>query len=217
MNYIYCVINKGVKQSFKGIGIEEKLVYTVPYKSLSLAVHDSSKEPKLDEEDHLISHQYVIDFLAKRFNTVIPFNINTFIKKEKIETFLEKNYEAFKEKLENLKDKSEFMVQILYEPEPKKLELKGSVKNYILKQKKLRKRILEEVANFRKRFYNQIKEAVDDVRIKEDGKSLLSVSCLVHKDKVKELEALSKKIGNLPKFRVCLSGPWTVCSFVEVR
>lgn len=217
MNYVYCVINKGVKQSFKETGVEDKKVYTVPYKGLSLAVHDSSKEPELDEEDYLISHQYVIDFLTKRFNTVIPFNINTFIRKEKIETFLEKNYDAFKEKLESLKDKSEFTVQIFYEPEPKKLELKGSVKNYILKQKKLRKRILEEVANFRERFYNQIKEVVDDVRIKEDGKSLLSVSCLVHKDKVKELEALSKKIGKLPKFKVSLSGPWTVCSFVEVR
>ncbi|MBU4501467.1 MAG: GvpL/GvpF family gas vesicle protein [Nanoarchaeota archaeon] len=217
MNYVYCIINKNIKQSFGYIGVEDKEVYTIPHKDVSLVVHDSDKEAKLNVEDHLICHQYVISFLTKKFNTVIPFGMNTFIKKEKAEPFLEKNYETFKKKLESLKDKSEFIVQIFYDPEPKKSELKGSVKDYILKQKKLRKDVLEELTKFRKKFYNQIKEIVDDIKIKEDEddeKPLLSMSCLVHKNKVKELQKSLRNISSRQGFRVHFSGPWTIYSFV---
>lgn len=216
MNYVYCIINKKIKQSFGGIGVEDKDVYTIPYKDISLVVHDSDKEPRLSEDDHIICHHYVIDFLTKRFNTAIPFGINTFIKKEKARLFLEKNYETLKKRLDSLKDKSEFVVQIFYEPKPKKTELKGSVKDYILKQRRLRNEVMKEIEKSREEFYNQIKKAVDDIKIRNDRgnkKSLLSVSCLVHKDKVKALEMSLKKINNRPEFNVCFSGPLTVCSF----
>lgn len=214
MNYIYCVINEGIQANLGYIGIEDKEVYIVPFKDISLVVHDSDKEPKLNKEDHVISHQYIISLLTKRFNTVIPFGINTFIKKEKTKPFLEKNYESFKKKLEQLKDKSEFIIQIFYEPKPKKTELKGSVKGFIAEQKKLRKKVLEEIAELREKFYNQVKEVADDIKIREDKESpLLSVSCLIHKDKIKEIEESLKKISNMQGFSVCLSGPLMVCSF----
>jgi len=215
MNYIYCIINKKIEQNLGGIGIEDKEVHTIPYKDISLVVHDSNKEPGLNEDDHVISHQYVISILTRKFNTVIPFGINTFIKKEKVMPFLEKNYETFKKKLENLKDKSEFIVQIFYEPKSRKAELKGSVKEYILEQKKLRKEVMEEVTKLREKFYNQIKDAVEGIKVRDedDKKPLLSVSCLIHKDKVKELEKTLRSINNLQGFSVCLSGPLTVCSF----
>lgn len=214
MNYIYCIINEGIQVNLGGIGIEDKEVYTIPYEDISLVVHDSNKEPKLSKDDHVISHQYIISLLTKRFNTVIPFGINTFIKKEKVKPFLEKNYETFKKRLDSLKDKSEFIVQIFYKPKPKKSELKGSVKEYIAEQKKLRKKVIKEITRFRERFYNQIKEVVDDIKVREDEKaSLLSVSCLLHKNKIKKLEESLKKISSISKFSVCLSGPLTVCSF----
>lgn len=217
MNYVYCVINKGLNQCFGKIGVEDEEVYTIPYKDISLVVHISDKEPKLNEENHLVCHQYVTAFFTKKFNTVVPFDINTFINEDKVKTFLEKNYETFKKNLEKLKDKSEFIVQIFYEPKPKKPELKGSVKDYISKQKKLRKKVIKEVTMFRERFYNQIKEVVDEVKIREDKDVLLSVSCLLNKDKTEELESLLKNIGSLPRLKVKISGPWTVCSFVTAR
>lgn len=216
MNYIYCVINKGTRLNLGNIGVEDREVYTIPYNDISLVVHDSDKAPELNEDDHVISHQYVISLFTKRFNTVIPFGMNTFINEEKVTPFLEKNYETFKKRLELLKDKSEFVIKIFYEPKPKTTELKESVKGYIDGQKRLRKEVIEEVARLREEFYNQIKDVADDTRLQdgeEDKVSLLSVSCLMHKDRVEKLEELSKKIRSLEGFRVRLNGPLTVCSF----
>lgn len=216
MKYLYCVINEGTRLSLGNIGVEDREVYTIPYKDVSLVVHDSDKAPELSEDDHVISHQYIISMFTKRFNTVIPFGMNTFINEEKVTPFLEKNYETLKKRLELLKDRSEFVIKIFYEPKPKTTELKESVKGYIDEQKRLRKEVIEEVARLREEFYNQIKDVADDTRLrddKEDKVPLLSVSCLVHKDRVEELEWLLKRIRVLEGFSISLSGPLTVCSF----
>ncbi len=216
MKYTYCVINEGIRLNLGNIGVEDREVYTIPYKGISLVVHDSDKVPELNEEDHVISHQYIISLFTKRFNTVIPFGMNTFINEEKVTPFMEKNYETLKKKLELLKDKSEFVIKIFYEPKPKTTELKESVKGYIDEQKRLRKEVIEEVARLREEFYNQIKDVVDSIKLRDDEEdkvSLLSVSCLVHKDGVEKLEELLKKMKSLEGFSVSLSGPLTVCSF----
>lgn len=216
MKYTYCVINEGTRLNLGSIGVEDREVYTIPYKGISLVVHDSDKVPELKEEDHVISHQYIISLFTKRFNTVIPFGMNNFVNEEKIIPFLEKNYETLKKRLELLKDKSEFVIKIFYEPKPKTTELKESVKGYIDEQKRLRKEVIKEVARLREEFYNQIKDVVDDIRLRDDEESevsLLSVSCLVYKDRIEKLEGLLKRIKSLEGFNVGLSGPLTVCSF----
>ncbi len=216
MNYIYCLIENRTKENFGNIGIEDKEVYTIPYLDISLVVHDSDNEPRLSKEDHVICHQYIINLLTMKSSTIIPFPINTFIKKEKAIQFLEKNYETFKKRLEKIKDKAEFVVQIFYEPKPKKAELEVSVKDYMLKQKKLRAEVINEIAELSEKFYNHIKEVADDIKIrndKEENKPLLSVSCLIHKNGIERFKGSLKEISNIPGISICLSGPWAVCSF----
>lgn len=231
MKYIYCIIDKTIKKNFGLIGIDDKKVYSIPFKDVSAIVQDFSPELKQNflrkskekQLNAIIEHQYVIDRVMKEF-TLIPFNIGTIIggDEEKVKEFLNKRYQELKAILEKNKNKFQYGIQIFYESKDTKSskneELKEGVKAYILKQKEKREKLMTKLNYHRKNFYDQISKLVDEIKIEKSTKDLskneiINLSCLVKLNKVKELKQELRKI-NKPPFSVKFNGPWPPYSFV---
>ncbi len=218
--YIYCIINERIKNNFGNIGINENRVYSIPYKEFSIILDNCSVKEIKDKKpfDLAIEHQYVIDKMMKKFNSIIPFNASTLVKEEEVKEWIDKEYEKIKKVLEKNRDKQEFGIQVFYNTLIKH-ELKNSVKEYISQQKKLREEIATKINQYKEEFYKQINELVDDIKVRKIKKSLddkqlfLDISCLVHKNKVKSLKNKLKEINSMKEFSVCFNGPWAPYSF----
>ena len=192
--YLYCLINKGVKENFGNIGIKDNEVYIIPFKDIAAVVHKhspqtSTLEPQTSEEaivELAISHQHIIDMATEKFGTVIPFNPNTIIegKEEKVVEWLKRDYIKIKNTLKEVTGKAEFEIQVFMardvlinmlkeESEEfkrlKELKIKPG-KEYILGQRILREEVERKVDSVCKSFYAQISKCADKIQInKTDG------------------------------------------------
>lgn len=163
---------------------------------------------------------------------------------EMVKGWLTEDYSELKEKLEKFKDKAEYGVQIFWDQdfivqkiaetdeEVKKLkqeiETKPKGMAYMLQRKieKLSKNELRaEADKSSKAFYEQINPYVEKIEIEDvkkkrvpekwkDKEMILSLSCLVHKDKVEELGEALKKIDDQREFFVRFTGPWAPYTFI---
>ncbi|MBU4501463.1 MAG: GvpL/GvpF family gas vesicle protein, partial [Nanoarchaeota archaeon] len=82
---------------------------------------------------------------------------------------------------------------------------------------KLLKKEIEKSADKEfKQLYNHIKGFTDDIKVEKlkEANMLLNLSCLVYKDKLKELGASLDKINKSKEFSVRFTGPWPPYSFV---
>ncbi len=122
--YLYCVGDSAIEGSLGNIGIEQNMVYSIPYRDISAVVHKCLSEPyqSNDEEtvkEWVLAHQRVVDVAWERFGTVLPSGFDTIIKgngtvsaEENLKKWLEENYEKLKDNLERVKGKAEVGVQI---------------------------------------------------------------------------------------------------------
>ena len=249
--YLYCIINSGTETSLGAIGIEDSRVYTVACKDISAVVHSCAAKPydSKDEEkvkEWVLSHQYTIDASTEKFGTVIPLAFDTIVKgdDETVKEWLSENYAELKERLEKVRDKAEFTVQIFWDQEliiPKVEEISEELKKlkedmkkkskgaaYMLRRKSeklLKNALLAEAERYSRDFYEQVKKHVDELRIEatksarvpkkwQDKQMILNLSCLVHNDKVEELGKELEKINEMEGFSVRFTGPWAPFSFV---
>lgn len=248
--YLYCIINSSANTDFGDMGIEDSKVYTIHYNDIAAVVHRCAPKPYESKDENIVkewilAHQYIIDEAMKKFGTPIPFTFDTIIKgnDDKLKEWLTEEYSTFKAKLEKVRDKAEYTVQIFCEPGAiikeiedknetiKKLseEIKTKPKGiaYMLSQK-LEKIVKEEIFkledSYAKNFYTQLKNLVDELKTDgtnkplpgkwKDKKLILNLSCLVHKDKVEKLGEELGKIDKTDKFKVRFTGPWAPFSFV---
>jgi len=249
--YLYCVTEGNEKVSLGKIGIENSEVYTMHYKDLCALVHNCSAEPYKHEDKEVVknwvrTHQEVLDVATEKFGTILPFGFDTIIKgnegndpEKALRRWLEKDYENLKGKMEKIRGKAEYGVQIFWDPkiighkiaesneEIKKLdqEIKSKPKGiaYMYKQKLenlLKKEMEKEADQYFKNFYEKIKSCVSDLKIEktkrtEEGRQmLLNLSCLVYKDGYKDLGEELEKIDKMEGFSVRFTGPWPPYSFV---
>lgn len=108
--YLYCAINKNIKQDFGGIGIDGNEVYPIPYKSISVIAQDCSAElynkmrfwKKKEVMSLSAEHDNVVNIAVKRFGSVFPFNVGTVIKggEDAVRKWLSNGYTELKEELE---------------------------------------------------------------------------------------------------------------------
>jgi len=250
--YLYCVVESKEEISLGKIGIEDSQVYTIPYKDLCAVVHNCPTEPYKHEDEEVVknwvkTHQDVLDVATEKFGTILPLGFDTIIKgdedtgpEENMRRWLEEDYENLKAKMEKIKGKAEYGVQIFWDPkiighkiaesneEIKKLdqEIKSKPKGaaYMYKQKlenALKKEMEKEVDQCFKDFYTRIKKCVDDLKVEktkkaEKGKQMLvNLSCLVHRDRYKDLGEELEKIDKMDGFSVRFTGPWPPYSFVS--
>jgi hypothetical protein len=250
--YLYCIVKGNEAVNLGKIGIEGNEVYTIPYKELSAVVHNCPAEPyrSEDEEDvksWLVTHQKVVDAATERFCTVIPIGFDTIIQgnaavdpEENIEAWLKEDYENLTAKMEKVRGRAEYGVQVFWDtramaqkisdksPEIKELneEIKSKPKGlaYMYRQKleDLLKKEMEKLADrYFRDFYEKIKPYADDLRVEKTKKTedentqmLLNLSCLLPEEGTKGLGEKLEKIDALEGFSVRYTGPWPPYSFV---
>lgn len=249
--YVYCVAEGSQIVHLGKIGIEENEVYTVPYQDISAVVHDCHPTPYESEDKELvkkwvITHEEVIETAQGKLGTALPLGFDTIIKvddeknaEEKVKDWLKEDYQRLKEKLNKVKGKAEYAVQVSWDAkiiakeliekdeELKKLdrEIKTKPKGaaYMYKQKLeklLREKLEKEADRCFKDFYERIKCCVDEIKVEklkkeeEPRQMLMNLSCLGDKEDTKALGDKLEEIKNKNGFFVRFTGPWPPYSFV---
>ncbi len=252
--YVYCIVEGAQKAQLGNIGIDGSRVYTIHYKDISAVVHNSPAKPYESKDNEVvknwvITHEKVIEKAWEKLGTVLPFGFDTIIKADEekdqkdpekiVKYWLEEDYQSLKEKLDKVKGKAEYGVQVSWDTKVishmltekdedlKKLseEIKSKPRGaaYMYKQKLeklLRGRLEREAERYFKDFYGRIREYADEIRMEklkkdeEPRQMLMNVSCLADKEDVKVLGVELDKINNIEGFFVRFTGPWPPYSFV---
>ncbi|MBE0516590.1 MAG: GvpL/GvpF family gas vesicle protein [Methanophagales archaeon] len=250
--YLYGIADADAQTELGPIGIEGNAVYTIPYKELSAIVHDCPLEPYNSEDEETVkgwvkTHQHVLDIAEDKFGTVIPFGFDRIIKPEDnapanevLKKWMAEEFDSLMEKIERIRGKKEYGVQIFYLPsvisekiveeceEIKKIKeemkSKGPGAAYMYKQKletAIKKEIESRMVSYFKDFYERIKQHVEEIKVEKTKKTdekdklmMMNLSCLVAEDKYKELGAELEEIDKEEGFSVRFTGPWPAYSFV---
>jgi len=249
--YVYCIVNRAAKRSLGNMGIAKAEVYTVLYEDIAAVVHVCQSQPYQSEDadkvtEWILSHNDVIDEATGHFGTVIPFSFDTIVRggDDTVKDWLRKNYEKFKNELERLSQRAEYVVQI-FSDEDKLVErilaedqalreLKERINRMperagYLFRRKFELRLNDAFSSTRARltgeFASQIKEHVEEMEIErkvphlpekyKDKRLIAAFSCLVHNDNV---EGLGRALGkiNQGSYAVRFTGPWAPFSFVKL-
>jgi hypothetical protein len=249
--YVYCIVEGSQKAHLGNIGIDGSEVYTIPFQDISAVVHNCPDEPYESKDNEVvknwvIKHEKVIEKAWEKMGTVLPFGFDTIIKadgekdpEEIVIYWLEEDYQSLREKLEKVKGKAEYAVQIFWDTklisqlitekdeELKRLSegiksmSKGVAYMYRQKIEKLfRGKLEKEAERYFKEFYGRIKEFIYEMRMEklkteeEPRQMIMNVSCLADKKNVKALGDELDKINNMEGFFVRFTGPWPPYSFV---
>jgi len=250
--YLYCVADSGERVSLGAIGIDGSKVYTIPYQDICAVVHECPAEPyqSTDRETvnlWVLAHQKVVDEAWERWGTVLPLGFDTILKdkdgtgpEENVRNWLRNDYDNLKSKMEKVRGKAEYGVQIFWEPQvvaqnltktsPEISQLEEEIKSqsrgvaYLYKQKleNALKRELESKADrcFRD-FYERIRRHVDNIVVEktkqgdQNTQMIMNISCLLARDKTVELGEELENINNIEGFSVRFTGPWPPYSFVS--
>ena len=249
--YIYCVVDSGEKTSLGEIGIEGKEVYAIPYRDIGAVVHDCPAQPYRSDDQEAVkawvmTHQKVVDAAWGRWGTVLPLSFDTIIKGEtegsaerNVKDWLKQEYEDLKSRIEKVRGKAEYGVQVFWDPkviaqnltrtspeirkldEEIRLKPRGLAYMYRQKLENLIKCEMETKADeCFKDFYSRIRKHADDIRVEKTKKAeqglqmIMNLSCLIYKDRYTELGEELDKINRLEGFSVRFTGPWPPYSFV---
>jgi len=249
--YLYCVADAGERVSLGRIGIEGHEVYTIPYRDICAVVHNCPAQPYQSDDQEVVkawvtSHQKVVDAIWERWGTVLPLSFDTIIKGEleksaeqNMKDWLKQEYERFKGKIEKLRGKAEYGVQVFWDPklvaqnltqtspeirnldEEIRTKPKGLAYMYRQRLENLVKREIESKADeCFKDFYGRIREHTDDIRVEKTKKvepslsMIMNLSCLVYRDTYSKLGEELDKINRMKGFSVRFTGPWPPYSFV---
>ena len=251
--YVYCLAEAGEKLSLGNIGIDGSEVYTIPAESLCAVVHDCPAEPYSSDDEEIIRrwvicHQEVVETALSRFGAVLPMRFDTIIQdtdgvraEDNIRRWLIEEGDELHKKLDRLRGKQEYGVQIFWEPKtfastlsstnPDIGKLEEEIKSkpkglaYMYKQrleKLLKEEVEKEAERCFKDFYHRIKECVSELKVErtkkqEDRQMLMNLSCLVLKGRTKRLATELGKIDSMDGFSVRFTGPWPPYSFVTVN
>lgn len=250
--YLYGIADADAQTELGPIGIEENAVYTISYRGLSAIVQNCPLEPYNSDDEETVkgwlnTHQHVLDIAEEKFGTVIPFGFDRIVKpednasaKEVLKKWMSEEFDSLKEKIERIRGKKEYGVQIFYLPsvisektveeceEIKKIEeemkSKGPGTAYLYKQKletAIKKEIESRMVFYFNDFYGRIKKHVEEIKVEKTKKTdekdkmmIMNLSCLVTNDKYRELGAELEEIDKEEGFSVRFTGPWPAYSFV---
>ncbi len=250
--YLYCIVEGGENTNLGSIGIDGNEVYAISYKDLLAFVHNCSAEPYRSEDEEIVkgwivTHQDVVDSMWKKTGTVLPMGFDTIIKgdeitgpEENVKKWLTEDYEKLKAKLEKVRGKAEYGVQIFWNPETmaqkiikenaEMSKLNEDIKSkpegtaYMYRQKLadiLKKEMEKKADEYFKEFYEEIKPFADDLKVEKTKKTddektqmLMNLSCLMSHDENRKLGNKLDKIDTLEGFSVRYTGPWPAYSFV---
>jgi hypothetical protein len=165
---------------------------------------------------------------------------------EEVANWLSRSYSPLREQLSTLQDKAEYSIQIFCRTETilqeilagdgvlramnERLSEMPSGRAYLQQRNlelKLKDRISAEVGRLAREFHLRMEDLVDDIKV-DDRKSwvpdkykgmkqIISLSCLVARDKVSPLGEVLDGINSRDGFAVRFTGPWAPFSFVRME
>jgi hypothetical protein len=249
--YLYCIAGSGEKLSLGAIGLDGSNVYTIPYRDICAAVHECPAEPYNSTDGEVVNswvlaHQKVVDEAWERWGTVLPLGFDTIVidkdgigAEDNVRNWLQKGYDNLKSKMDKMRGKAEYGVQIFWEPQviaqnltktsPEIRQLKTEIRSqprgiaYLYKQKlenALKKELESKADQCFRDFYERIRRQVDDIVVEktkpgdQNTQMIMNLSCLLPRDKAAELGEELGNINSMEGFSVRFTGPWPPYSFV---
>ena len=250
--YVYCIVEGSERVNFGKIGLEGNDVYTIPYNDLCVVVHNCLAEPYRSQNKNVVKqwiliHQKVIDTAWERCGNVLPMGFDIIIRGNEntdpevhMRNWLRNDYENLKAKMERVRGKAEYGVQIFWDSKVmcQKItkenheikELNQEIKSkpiglaYMYRQKLedlLKKEMEKQADEYFRDFYDRIKPYVEELRIEKTKKAddknkqmFMNLSCLLRKYDSQRLGEKLERINALKGFSVRYTGPWPPYSFV---
>ena len=247
---MYCVAPGGEEMTLGEIGIEGHAVYTVAHEGTCALVHDCPAQPYQSEDGSIavawvLTHHQVVEAAWKRWGTVLPLTFNTIIRVEggnsaqrNLAAWLEMEYSSLKGKLEAVRGKAEYVVQVFWDlalisrrtaessPEIRRLEEEIGSKPrglaYMYRQKleaMLKKQVEARAEEECGGLLSRLSRCTENIHVEKAGKGeggrqiLVNLSCLVPGGRLTELEAEMDRITSIEGFSVRLVGPLPPYSF----
>lgn len=248
--YLYCVAEGEGFLSLGPIGIGGGEVSAFGSGGLLMVLqYCPSDWRSVKEEDVLrswvVSHQAVIDEASLRFGTLLPFGFGRIITgtegsapDENLKDWVEKNRSRLKEKIDKVRGKDEYGIQVFVDTSSVASDLELSPEFAVINEARqraseglaflyqeklkglLRAELEKKAGEYFDVFYSKIKDLADCVKVESVKKTasgkqmIMNLSCLVSKDKVHELCEVLEDIEKDIRFSVRFTGPWAPYSFV---
>ena len=199
--YFYCVIPCNEEKSFGQIGINNEVVYTIPYRDTAAVVSDFPMMDYEMTEDNIRRHEAVLRKVMEN-HTVVPVEFDTTIKNEKIlRRLLTKAYEPTRECLRLVGNMVELGVKAVLN------------EDIVFVDHEKRKECVSDILESLK---NRAKQAVMGDLFSD--RLILNASFLVNKENI---DTFSEEVMQLqekyPMLKLLYSGPWAPYNFVYIK
>jgi hypothetical protein len=221
-----------------GIGAQPSEVRTVSFRDLAAVVSYTPLEVYDPTRENVLAHERVNETVMRE-HTVLPMSFGTVFKTpQDIVELMRSAYDAFRDVLEKMRDKVEFGLKLLWEPE--------DVIREIERQDESLRRLKEEISSqrgstyFARMQYGRLVDsllqersaalvaetfaALRDVAIASRSnkpigdKMILNAAFLVERDREAEFDARVKEIGaRHERLNIRFTGPWPPYNFVNIR
>lgn len=238
--YVYCIIQTTESLRFGpiGIGNEPAEVHTVNYKDIAAVVSDTPLEVYDPTRENVLAHERVNEVVMRDF-TVLPMSFSTVFKtSEDIVELLRTAYDAFRDVLGKMRDKVEFGLKVLWEPEIVIQEIEKEDENLRLLRQEISSqrgstyfarmqygRLVDSLLQQRsEQLVADIFNALGSVSVasrtnKPIGeKMILNAAFLVSRDREADFDAKVKEIdARYENLKFKYTGPWPPYNFVNIR
>jgi hypothetical protein len=238
--YVYCIIQASGPLRFGaiGIGVEPTDVHTVNYRDIAAVVSDTPLEVYDPTRENVLAHERVNDAVMRE-HTVIPMSFGTVFKTSKdIVELLRSAYEAFRDVLGKMRDKVEFGLKVLWEPDAVIRELEAQDENLSRLRQEISSqrgstyfarmqygRLVDSLLQNRSELLvAEIFSALRDVAIASrvnkpiGDKMILNGAFLVSRDKERAFDNRVKRVAaEHERLTFKYTGPWPPYNFVNIR
>jgi hypothetical protein len=238
--YVYCIIQTTESLRFGpiGIGSEPADVHTVNFKDIAAVVSDTPLEVYDPTRENVLAHERVNEVVMRDF-TVLPMSFSTVFKtSEDIVELLRTAYEAFRDVLVKMRDKVEFGVKVLWEPEIVIREIEKDDENLRLLRQEISSqrgstyfarmqygRLVDSLLQQRsEQLVSDIFNTLGSVSVASRAnkpigeKMILNAAFLVARDGESDFDAKVKEIdARYENLKFKYTGPWPPYNFVNIR
>jgi Gas vesicle synthesis protein GvpL/GvpF len=238
--YVYCIVQTTEPLRFGpiGIGSEPAEVHTVNYKDIAAVVSDTPLEVYDPTRENVLAHERVNEAVMRDF-TVIPMSFSTVFKtSEDIVELLRSAYDAFRDVLVKMRDKLEFGLKVLWEPETVIREIEKDDENLRLLRQEISHqkgstyfarmqygRLVDSLLQERsEQLVSEIIDTLSSVSVASrtnkpiGDKMVLNAAFLVARDREADFDAKVKEIdARYENLIFKYTGPWPPYNFVNIR
>lgn len=199
--YFYAVIEFNEERKFGEVGMNDEMVYTIPYRDIAAVVSDTNiMDYKLTEEN-IRRHETVLRKIMSEYS-VVPTEVGTVIKNDRImKRLLSGAYNAVKECLRLVDNMVELGVKAILK------------KDFMYFDEELGKLGSQDILlSLKKKAAQSVTGELFSDRL------IINESFLVSKD---EVDAFSEEVARIearhPMLKLLYSGPWAPYNFVHIK